>query len=266
MYYKIKTKNYEFFAIILDTEFEYRIQFGGTRECINISVYKDDAEANLNGISFDNRCSVDEQMIPGEGTIQMLKTALKFTRLKYKEHCKSMMFKDHSRITCDKHIKIPLYYFYLTKYGKTWYQDKFNAKLYNKNDVEKIENALKFIKDPANKIEFDEFNKKYIRFQKRFKDLDKTFKPIYDRSKNYYEFLNEIVVEFDCGIFDRWFSIFWNDICTLNFGEVYWKIKGTTIDSWDNIEIESTLTKPKFKRVQDGGFYPYGSMGLDSCK
>ena len=154
MYYKIKSKNYEFYASILDTEFEYRIKFGGTRECINISVYKDDAEANLNGISFDNRCSVDEQMVP---TIEMLKTALKFTRLKYKEHSKSIMFKDHSRITCNKNIQIPLYYFYLTKYGKTWYEYKFNAKLYNKNDIEKIENALKFIKNPGNKIEFDEF-------------------------------------------------------------------------------------------------------------
>ena len=72
IHYKIKSENYEFYATITEIEnHEYRIKFGGARQCINVSIYKDSNEsslANLNGVSYDLECSIDKNLLAGDGT------------------------------------------------------------------------------------------------------------------------------------------------------------------------------------------------------
>ena len=74
IHYKIKSENYEFYATITEIEnHKYRIKFGGARQCINVSVYKDSIEsslANLNGVSYDLECSIDKNLLAGDGTVR----------------------------------------------------------------------------------------------------------------------------------------------------------------------------------------------------
>jgi hypothetical protein len=136
-YYHIKSKNYTFYAIISELPHEYRVKFGGLRQCINISVYKDDPDPNINGISFDKKCSKDVDIISGAGTVEMTKAAIKFVKNIFPK-TRNFMLKDHSKISCQHNSTVPLYYFYLIKHGKTWYQNKFNAKPLNKNHISLI--------------------------------------------------------------------------------------------------------------------------------
>jgi hypothetical protein len=257
-YYEIKAEINTFNAIVSEYEFEYRVKFGGTRECINISVYKDDDEANINGISYDQRCSKDESMIPGKETIEMVKCSLKFTRELFPQLTKNFLFKDHSKITCLKNIKISLYYYYLTKYGRTWYQKNFNAKPIRKESTKKINDALDVLKEQTKKIQFKDFSNKYFRGCK-INNLEAAFEEIYQNSLTYKDFLTNIIDNYDCGILDTWFALFWSEICLFNFNEEFWMINGKEVDKWSVVSISSKQEKPKFRRIpQEGGFFPFG--------
>jgi hypothetical protein len=184
-YYKI---NNTFYSIVIETEYEYRIKFGGKHECINISVYKDDTNANLNGLSYDERCNKTSNLIPGDGTINMLKCALKFAHTLYPQHMHGILLNDHSSITCAENIKIPLFYYYMTKHGKTWYQSKFNAQSYVKEYKKYIKDALEYMKKDDNKLPWNKFYDKYF-IGCRVKYLKSEFEEIYESSRSYHEFI-----------------------------------------------------------------------------
>jgi hypothetical protein len=266
-YYKI---NNNYYAIVLENEFENRIRFGGTRECINISVYKDDTIPQINGISYDKRCNKTESMIPGSGTIDMIKSAIKFSKSLYPDNCKSFMFKDMSNINCKKNIKVPLYYYYLSKYGKTWYQSKLNARPEFKQHIKFIEESLIKLNDPKEKVNYKTFCTLYLRnLDSKIKNLQDEFKDLYNESNTYHEFLNKIIDTYDCGILNIWFNKLWSNLCQFQFHEYYWIIKEKTILSWleaEEIEIKSKRTKPKFTMVAGGvkieEFFPYGKYNI----
>jgi hypothetical protein len=262
-YYEIKSENNKFNAIIIENKFEYIIRFGGTKECINISVYKDDDKPNINGLSFNSRCSNDENLIPGNGTIEMVKSALKFTKHKFPNLTRKFLFKDYSTIDCLKKIQVRLYYYYLTKYGKTWYQKYFNAKPIKGEFISKINDALNILNDPNKKIEYKDFCKRYLLINNRIRNLDEALKDLYKDSLNYKEFLMNVIKKYpDCGILDSWFGSFWSDICSFNFYEEFWMIKEKEIERWPEVSIINKKDKPIFKRIkQDGGFfYPFGKI------
>jgi hypothetical protein len=267
-YYKVKSKNNTFYAIVKDTTHEYRIKFGGSRDCVNISVYKDDTIPNINGISYDKRCNKDETLIPGEGTIDMVKTAVTFARTLFPENSKDFMFKDTSAITCNKKIKIPLHYYYLTKHGKTWYQTKFHAVPEFISHLKDLENALIILNDPEvkAKTDFKAFYKMYFR-ECKIRDLEKEFTELYNNAKTYREFLMSIIENYDCGILNIWFKKFWVNTCNFQFNEYFWRIPEETIRTWQEVQITKKRKKPEF--TMSGGcklnyiaknkeFFPYG--------
>jgi hypothetical protein len=262
-FYKI---NNTYYAIVLENEFEYRIRFGSSRECINMSVYKDDNIPHINGLSYDKRCNKSESMVPGLGTIDMIKSAIKFAKELYPDNCKDFMFKDMSSINCKKNIKVPLYYYYLTKYEKTWYQSKLNAKPEFKQHIKFIEDSLKKLNDPKEKVNYKTFCILYLR-DIQIKNLQEEFKDIYNDSNTYYEFLNKIIDNYDCGILNIWFNKLWSNLCQFQFHEYFWIIKEKTIISWsEDIEIKSKRDKPEFRMIAGApkvnDFFPYGKYNI----
>jgi len=263
-YYQINNK---FFASITESKHEFRVKFGGIKQCINISVYKDDVDPNINGISFDKKCSKDADMISGEGTasraqraVEMTKIAIKFVKAIFPD-VRNFMLKDHSKITCEYNNTVPLYYFYLIKHGKTWYQSKFNAKPFNKDDIQLIKEAVDYMKNEP-MLQLEEFNKKYIVGSKcRLKNFVNFIKEIYNKSKSYHEFINTLISENDCasraqcaGILQYWFSYFFSKHCTFNFGESLWVISSKTIEKWPEITYKETNEPIKFLSIHEGGY------------
>jgi hypothetical protein len=137
-FYRIKCKQYTFIADIFPDELAERdiIKFDGIKKtCVFFSVYWDDNEKlypNLEGVSFDAKCSFDDkfQLQRKSGTILMLKCALKFLLALY-PMIKGIMFKDQSVLKCLGDVRINLSSFYIAKYGRTWYQSKFDAEPLN---------------------------------------------------------------------------------------------------------------------------------------
>jgi hypothetical protein len=127
IYYKIKSDPYTFAAIIFkEHEQLTRFYFGGKEKCVFISIYKDDDMANLDTIGHGYNCALDGDLPRGEGTIKLLKSALKFLLYMFPS-ITSISLLDKSNIECARNTKMYLAYIYLAVYGKTWYQKHFDA-------------------------------------------------------------------------------------------------------------------------------------------
>ena len=262
IHYKIKSENYEFYATITEIEnHEYWIKFGGARQCINVSVYKDSSEsslANLNGVSYDLECSIDKNLLAGDGTAEMLKCCLKFLLYIF-PNIKGYTFKDHSKVTCSRNVVIPLYYFYMIKHNKTWYQYKFNAKPKDKDEIIHINELFEFLSNESTKVLLDNFYKTYVVASGcKLKNFKEFFGEIYNKNKCYYDFLKEVIDSYDCGILQIWFQYFMYKHCKFNFGEAFWLIRKSEINKWDDVTYEKIDTKPRFKKNYEGGFFPFG--------
>jgi hypothetical protein len=254
-FYKIRSKKYEFYATIQEYEHEHRIKFGGARQCINISIYPDNNIPNINGISYDSECSIGKDLHPGDGTIEMVKSALRFVKDLY-PNTKEFMLKDHSKIKCKNKIEIPLYYYYITKYGKTWYQDKFGAKPYVKEERKHIKELVRFLKESP-MLGIEEFDKVYVKASGcQLRNFADHFREEYESSRSYMEFLKNVISNNDCGILMNWFQYFMYKHSDFNFGEAFWVVK--VGNDWDDVTYETIDSKPRFKSVHEGGFFPYG--------
>lgn len=248
-------KKYRFYATIEDMPYEKRIKFGGARQCINISVYNDDNRPNINGISYDSECSIDRDLVPGDGTVDMVRCALKFVVTLFPD-TKMFMFKDHSKITCKNKMEIPLYYYYIAKHGRTWYSLKFGAKPKIKEDS--IKGLLTYLKDSP-MLSIEEFDKMYVKESGcQLRNFSNYFRNDYNSSKNYLEFLQKVISSHDCGILMSWFQYFMYNNCAFNFGEAFWVIKRKDIDTWEDIKYSEIESKPRFKSMHSGGFFPFG--------
>lgn len=165
--YIIQSSRYTFEVIVQKTSDRYIIQLGGQKKsCVYILIYRqadddDQSEAQLEGISYYEKCSLKGDLKAGTGTVIMLKTALAFTTQLF-PHIKSLRLKDNSTITCMNKKKISLACTHFVKYGKTWYQDKYNALTLFPDDQKKMDKAFSYIRAPGSKGDFNRFWKKYI--------------------------------------------------------------------------------------------------------
>lgn len=258
-FYKIRSASYEFYATIEELPQEHRVKFGGERQCINISVYLDDNVPNINGISYDSGCSIGNDLHPGVGTVEMVKSALLFVKELYPEK-KAFMFKDHSKIKCKNRVEVPLYFFYIAKHGKTWYEDKFGARPYTKEERGAIKELVDFLKESP-MISIEEFDNTYVKKSGcQLRNFSDHFREVYDTSSSYIEFLKHVIETNDCGVLMNWFQYFMYKHCAFNFGEAFWIVK--TKSSWGPITYEAIDKKPRFKTIHEGGFYPYGSSAV----
>lgn len=252
-YFKIKSGNSIFLADVFKDELNERdvIRFGGKKkDCIIYSVYWDEDEhrlPNLEGISYDEKCTLDTHfhLERKRGTIKMLKVSLQFLCYLYNS-TSGVLFKDTSFMKCLDNIRVELSVFYIAKYGKTWYQDKFNACPYEVADYEKNLDNINSTMDAPLVESFSEFHDKYIKGKKRgFRKWFPAVKKIYEESHSYREFVKKLHNMTDCSIFDTWLSYFMKDIGVdkLDLGHIHFIITRVSIDQWNNdIEIESNVS------------------------
>lgn len=91
------------------------------RPCITMTIDKSDNTASMDGIEYNPECTVSGRMKRGDGTRDMITTALMFL----KQHgAVKVRLSDNSYILCNgKRVKLGLMSFF--KHGKTWYEKYF---------------------------------------------------------------------------------------------------------------------------------------------
>jgi hypothetical protein len=96
-----------------------------TTPCLVVYVHKDSRIAELNSLDYSPRCTVDGNMIRGEGTRDMIEFALAVAK---KMGAKVIQLQDESTIKCESGEKIKLGPFYFIRHGVTWYEKYFGFK------------------------------------------------------------------------------------------------------------------------------------------
>lgn len=91
------------------------------RPCIAMVLDKQDNVANIDSIEYNPTCTIDGKMKRGEGTRDMIQTAIQFLK---QQGAKKIQLTDNSYITCnDTKVRLGLMYFFKT--GRTWYEKYF---------------------------------------------------------------------------------------------------------------------------------------------
>jgi hypothetical protein len=272
---------YRFQASVKHSAFEEtdirfsRITLGWKEKCVMITVYHDDTMAHLEGVSYKELCGfnmeINTHLEPGKGTIKMLKAAFKFAAQQF-PHVIGFTLTDTSSVTCDHGIKIPLYYFSLAKYGKTWYQRNLDATPQRTSYVQSIANMNTTFNGPK-QTSFSEFWKEHIapnskKIRIRESLLRETLENIYDTSTTLREFIHRLDSQFDCIIFDEWLADLVEAHCTIPFNQAKWVVHVNTVNGWGfDLRIEH-IEKTHFNAdhvqtiIQHGGvqwFFPYGN-------
>jgi hypothetical protein len=107
------------------------------------------------------KCADNKDLLQGEGTVEMLNTAMSFI----KQICpfvKEFDLKDSSSKMCDNKTPITLPYFYITNKGKTWYEARFSAHLKPKELHEEYTVAVRdYSTNPLE--DFDIFRIRYLK-------------------------------------------------------------------------------------------------------
>lgn len=105
--------------------------------CVTISVFfpnkdtlVDSSIASLILVKYYESCSERNPLQRGNGTIDMLHTAMSFV-IQICPFIKDFKFNDASTTKCDNGSTITLPYYNITKRQMTWYEEKFNAYLKN---------------------------------------------------------------------------------------------------------------------------------------
>jgi hypothetical protein len=90
--------------------------------CVHMAIDMRNKIAVLNSVGYNAKCTVDGRMKRGEDTRKMVEFAFKFA----KEHgATRVQLTDKSTVDCDgKDVDLSM--MSLFKYGKTWYERRFN--------------------------------------------------------------------------------------------------------------------------------------------
>ena len=92
------------------------------KPCINMVISKRDKTAVLDAVEYDEDCTVDEKMLRGEGTREMIEFSLELLK---RSGATKVSLSDKSTIPCHGE-NIALGPMYFLKYGKTWYEKYFD--------------------------------------------------------------------------------------------------------------------------------------------
>ena len=254
--YVVQTgKEKGFFAIIKKSYtrdgrlFNTAIHFGGLYDkCIEVTIFYKDGiahRAKINNILSESECGVYTLLADGD-TVFMIKCMFEFIRqMKEFEHVKLFELDDMSHIYCDKdvinytresiprrgYIRLGLPFFYIAYHQKTWYEDKFGAKL---NDNGKYKNYREKMKKFYEPLTLD-----FIIFAERFglnSEQYTVLEPLYNSSRNYADFFKKIK-EDKCNILYNWIEDFIRHILEGSFESSSWVIDIDNVEHVDFINI-----------------------------
>lgn len=260
-HYQIRSRLYTYDVTIEEVvaDLLHKVYVGGNQKCVIISVYFDGTHPNIDGLGYDEKCNSDVSLPHGTGTVDLLTSAMSFVSHKYKNT--KFELKDKSYVECDKiadgdkKLRIPLMYLHIIKYGKTWYEDKFNAQ------------PVEFPKYRTRMRDLHALLKTHPTWQDVCTAYEvpqayqKALGKMYEDYKDLQTFIETLVRDYDCSLLKTWLG----KIIAKGIGrELYnssWMIKNAK----NNLTSVKRLRKPlegSFgERLQDGGGESSNIMG-----
>jgi hypothetical protein len=227
-----KNDKHTFKAEIKKQFFGYTVKIGGDKynDCINISISLSDnivTDAKIAHIQSEPECGFGSILDNGD-TVNFIKSSLQFCKY-YFPSLKILIFDDMSNIDCgtSKNLKPPrhpekpfsLAYLSIAKYGKTWYEDKFGAKMIDQSDYSKYREATNILKQPIS-MDFYDFVKKA-----QCTDEQSTIlKKYYDPAISWNEFFNRIPKNLQCFSLYGWLGPFIHNLLKNTYDVMNWYI------------------------------------------
>jgi len=260
-YYEIHAQPYVFSAIV-QTPYEggtWRIQVGGKHTCVIFNV-EQDFRAYLEGVTYYPECSLKNEgkLEHGRGTLKMLKVALQFL-FTICPDVQSVVFKDTSSINCsiddEWERKIYLHMFYVAKHGKTWYEEKLDAKLVKPRHRQTYEHMRNKALGDYREADFDEFKSKYFTefvMSVLSEPVVDIIRAAYDAHRNYSGMFSDLARNYDCSIFYQWLDKYFRMNLAILFADVEWYIDKSAIDELDMV-IKKTRNKPLMRPLPHFG-------------
>ena len=213
-HYKIKTSYANYYVAIL--KYQDKIYIGSKKKCLIISVYLDGDAPNIDSVCYDIGCN--------ETATHLMRAGISFVKKHYSKYLKKHKIKliyimDKSSIQCERNYKQSLPYYYLAKYGQTWYEKHFKA----------IPDEIKTYEADKKRL------KEALATKPKLKLKNKKLKKLYNNHENIGDFIKDITTTYDCIALKGWFNTFMVSYVPYLVG-MRWKafMKGNTID----IEIE----------------------------
>jgi hypothetical protein len=184
-----------------DNGYQYYLAFGGKEfgECIEIFVFNQSGKTVLSQVYSEKECGYDSILKDGE-TVDMIKSCLQVCEALFRTS--TFIFHDNSQIDCGTKdfLQRPprkpqspysLTHLHLMKYGKTWYEDHFNAELVDKH-IETIYFTNRQELDKPVDIPFENLSMQY-KFDKYIQDaLEPFYQDAIDQGKTWKQFFRSI--------------------------------------------------------------------------
>jgi hypothetical protein len=127
-----------------------------------------------------------------------------------------------------------LAYFSLAKYGKTWYENKFGARMKNTNQYLEYREATKILQQPIS-IKFEEFQLNAQFTDEQAIHLSRYFDP----TKSWNEYFNSIPKSLQCPALYGWLESFISELLHNRYTPNNWCID---IDAMDTIKMSVSTT------------------------
>jgi len=168
--------------------------------------------AHIIYVKYDKSCNRSETLQSGTGTRHMITTALNITK-KLCPWIDKFEFDDASAKLCTKNgPEISLSYLYIALYGKTWYEQHFDAVLKNEVHNEYYKKCLKKLRSKK----FKEISP-YTTINPLFNiNLPKPCVTLYDNSSTLKDFFSRLLETYSketiCTILAPWLERFFRDV------------------------------------------------------
>ncbi len=256
------------FKVILTTQYHpynnkkimyYTLNVGGKYDkCVNITIPSEDdpnkEELKLSWAeSEDKECSIDNNNIRGYATQRMMQLAFTVAK-EIAPYAKYIVFDDRSTFKCDtpdgkQKISLPPYH--IAFYGKTWYEDKFKARIKNEELYKEYRKLVNNLHNPLVKPKRFEFGNI---------DLMKILLPLYEKTETWSEFFKLIGKKYPkdkCTIMYPWILNAITDIFEGNtlFMNTTWVINIDDNPTIRYYELDPSEVDNKILKRVHGGTY-----------
>jgi hypothetical protein len=242
--FQFKTKLNTFEASLNDERNFFKIGGRSYKDCINIAIVLKDGipvYAKIPHLESEPECGVEHFLDKSmkDASVDFIRGSLQFvnsifptvTRFEFmddsKIECNSV--KQNSRKPPRKIMKpLSLAHLYLAKYGSTWYENKFNAKLTNTRTFQEYRDTT-VVLSMEKQMSWDEFKSENSLSQEQISILHTLF----ETSKTWLDFFNSVPRDDTCSAFYMWLPFFINKLLDNKFSQNTWYIDIETMPKTD---------------------------------
>jgi hypothetical protein len=233
-----KNNKHTFKAILKKQNYGYTIKIGGHEylDCINITINLTDnnvTNAVISHIQSEPECGFGTYLEDGD-MVNFLKATLQFCQHEFPS-LKSIEYDDMSNIDCGKSISVgpprrlerpfSLAHFSIARTGKTWYENRFGAKMINKEDYIKYRNSIEKL--------YKKIDIPYLMFES-ISRVDEHHTVIlekyFSQDKTWIEFFNSIPKSLQCKALYNWLPSFIKYMINNTYNPFGWYIDIDTME------------------------------------